>query len=132
MNKRKEMLAFYYLVGIVMLLAVCIRFTFLIWNPLGLWFRWLQIVPIVLYAVYAFMYFKLYSDSVPVITILSTTVVHGVLCYVFTKTVAWRPLLVLVSIDILYIVVASCKASWFPFVIDGEEEDEDTFDDLIE
>lgn len=132
MTKRKEMLTFYYIVGFAIVLALCVRIIFIIFNPLGLWLRWFQIIPCLLYAAYAFMYFKLYMDTVPIISLLTTTLVHGVISYVFTKTVAWKALLVLVCVDVLYIGMCACKAAWFPFVTDKDDEEEDLFDDLIE
>lgn len=122
--KRRWMLLSYYLPGALSILRVLVTLWFLIYNPLMLPLRFIQIVELIVYGVYNFTYFKLYSDGVPVISVLAPNLLHGVIVFIFKKTIPIIPLGFLIAFDSLYLVAKSVKANLYPFDIDGEEEEE--------
>lgn len=123
-TKQKLMLFSYYLPGVFALIRVCVTIWFLVSNPLNLPLRFIQVFAIVVYAVFSFTYFKLYSDGVPVISLIAPSLVHAVVIFAFQRVVVVAPFVVLLLLDIAYLIVKSVKANLFPFDIDGDDEDE--------
>lgn len=123
-SKRKLLLFMYYLPGIVLI----IRIIFTVWtlysNPLGLRFPYAQLIPLGAMMCSCFGHFKLYRDTVPVVTLIVPTLLQGVLIAVFTKTIMIVPFLPVFIPDILYLIVKSVKASLFPFYMEGEDDDD--------
>lgn len=131
LNKRRFLYAIYWLpIGLAML-RVVVTMWFLIQNPLGLPLRFLQVIPMLSILIALFMYRKLFSDGVPVITVIAPTLLHAVLIYVFQKKIVLIPFIVLVLLDGIFLVAKGVKANMFPFDIEGEEE-EDDFSDMEE
>lgn len=126
-TKQRIMLLSYYLPGFFAVVRVAVTFWFLFYNPMGLPLRFIQVIIIGVYATFSFAYFKLYSDGVPVISVIAPTLVHAILIFVFQRTVVIAPFVVLLLLDIAYLVVKSVKANLFPFDIDGMD-DVDEFD----
>ena len=126
-SKQRMMLFSYYLPGIFALIRVGVTVWFLMSNPMGLPLRFLQVIVLVVYGIFTFTYFKLYSDGVPVISIVTPSLVHAVLIFAFKRVVVVAPFVVLLLLDIAYLVVKSVKANLFPFDIEGDDED-DVFD----
>lgn len=130
-TKQRIMLFCYYLPGVVTAIRVAVTLWFLITNPMGLPLRFIQLVVIGAYIAFTFTYFKLYSDGVPVISIVTPSLVHAVIIYVFKREIVIAPFVALLLLDIAYLVTKSVKASLFPFDIDGNDKgDEFDFEDL--
>ena len=126
-SKQRIMLLSYYLPGVFSIIRVGITIWFLVSNPMNLPLRFIQVIIIGVYVVFNFTYFKLYSDGVPVISLIAPTLVHAILIFVFQRVVIIAPFVVLLLLDIAYLVVKSVKANLFPFDIDGMD-DGDEFD----
>lgn len=129
-TKRKLLLSMYYLPGVVLV----IRLVFTAWtfysNPLGLRLPYFQLIPLGVMIGSCFGHFKLYRDSVPVVTLIVPTLLHAVLIFIFMKTVMIIPFLPVFIPDVLYLVVKSIKASMFPFYMEGEDEED--YSDLLD
>lgn len=107
--------------------AVALRAAFTIWvfvaNPQQMFFRYIQLVPLCVLIAYTFMYHKLFDDGVPVITLLVPTILHFLFVLLFKEVVQIVPFIAPLVLDCIYLAVKSVKASSFPFIIEGDEED---------
>lgn len=122
------MLASYYAPGIVAGLRVLITLWFLFWNPYGMELVGLQVIPLIILIVFTFLHFKMYRDSVPVISLLLPTLIQGVLVFVFKRTITLLPFVIVLALDAFYLVCKGLKATFFPFVLDGEDTTDFDFD----
>ena len=123
--KRRIMYACYYAPGVVAAVRVLLTLWFLISDPFGLPLRFFQVILLLAYSVTLFSYFKLYSDGVPVISLIAPTLVHAVVVFVFRRIIAVVPFAILLVLDILFLIIKSVKANMYPFDVDGEEDDSD-------
>lgn len=131
MQKQKWMLGAYYAPGIIGLLRILLTIYYFIKNPLGMPLRYFQLIPCIAIGVALFSYYKLFTDGVPIITVIAPTMVHQVLIYIFSKRFVILPFIPIVLLDIIFLSVKGLKASMFPFDIDGDEDDMDRlFSDL--
>lgn len=128
-SKQKLMLFVYHLPGLFACGRVILTFWFLFANPFNLPLRHMQLIVLVVYAVVCFSYYKLYSDGVPVISLITPTLLHAVIVFVFMRVIAVVPFLVLLVFDAVFLVAKSVKASLYPFDIEGDEDDISLFDD---
>jgi len=78
------------------------------------------------------MYYKLYSDGDPIITVMLPSIIHFVIILILKKQVEIIQFLPLVLLDILFLIVKGVKGSMFPFVFEGEDEIDELslFEDL--
>lgn len=129
LTKRRILKMMFLLPAIVGFIRLGISMWFLIVNPLGMPLRFIQVVPMIALIVALFSYLKLYSDGVPVITVIAPTILHMVIIYIFKKQIVIIPFTVLVLIDALFLILKGVKANLFPFDIDGDDEDDIFFDD---
>lgn len=106
----------------IALFRVLITVVILVWNPQDMPLRYIQLFPLMVVTVYSFLYFKLYNDGDPVITLMVPTILHFVLVWVLEKQIVWIPFLVPVLVDVLYLVVKGIKGSMFPFEFEGDDE----------
>lgn len=114
----------------IALLRVIFTVWMLAYNPQGMTYRYAQLIPVIVLLCYTFMYHKLYSDGVPVISVLAPTMLHFLVVWVFTEHMEWIPFIAPIIMDIIYLFLKSFKASYCPFIIEGEEGDK--LDELIE
>ena len=128
-SKRKKMLFCYYLPVIIALIRFIVTFVYFMWNPLNLSLRYLQVIVLLIYVAHIFMYLKLFDDGVPVISIIAPDLVHWIIIFVFMKEIQLLQIGILFAIDIIFLCTKGLKASYFPFDIDGDDE-EDLFDDI--
>lgn len=126
----KLLYASYYLPGLVGIFRIIITLWFLFFNPYDMQLIAFQIVPAVFLVYHVFAHFRLYRDSVPVISILAPTFTQGLLAIIFQRRLNIIPFLILLVIDAGFLVLKGMKASFFPFVVEGEEEED--LDDLLE
>lgn len=124
LTKKKLMYVTYYAPGVITAVRVFVTLWFLVSNPLGMPLRFLQLIPVGVLLAFCFTYFKLYSDGVPVISLIAPTLVHFVLVYVFERVIVVLPFAVLLLLDILYLIVKSVKANMFPFDFDNDDDPE--------
>lgn len=113
----------YYAPTAVALLRVLFTMWVFISNPQAMSLRFLQLIPFTVIICYTFMYHKLFSDGVPVITLLAPSILHFLFILVFLEVVQFKPFLVPIALDCVYLAIKSIKASSFPFVLEGAEDD---------
>lgn len=123
--------AMFYLPVFVALLRLVVTLIVLIWNPLGMSFRFLQLVPALVIGVSVFCYAKLYMEPVPIISLIVPSILQFLFILVFKRTLELAPFLPLFLLDVVFLVVMALKLSFFPFEIDGDEEPEDEYEDLV-
>ena len=121
-SKQRLMLLVFKSVGFVGVVNMIIRFLIIIINPMSVPLITVQLITVVAYLVHLVTYFKFYKDSVPILTIMVPTLLHGVLSLLFTKTVPWFTLLGFLILDCFYIAIVAYKASYYPFVYDGDDD----------
>lgn len=127
-DKRKLMLLSYYATGMLSLIRVLVTL-WLLFYPVIFPLRYIQFVNIVIYLVFNFMYFKLYIDSVPVISIVLPTLLHITLMVVFNGRIVILPFAILLLLDILFLISRGVKSNLFPFDFDSDaSEDEWLFE----
>ena len=97
-------------------------------NPFGMAFRLLQIIPAAVIVGSLFMYLKLFSDNVPVVSLLVPSIAHFLLIVAFKREVEIVPFLLPLFLDMLFIVGKTFKASAFPFEFEGDEQEDDLLD----
>lgn len=132
-TKRRILWASYIMPGIIAVLRVGFTVWMLVSNPMELKLPYIQIIPMCLMLWSCFAHFKLYSDSVPVISLIAPDMVHFILILVFKREVMILPLLPLVIPDVLYLVAKGVKANFFPFYFEGDSDDEDLdMDDIVD
>lgn len=131
MSKRRKLQIAFYVPGVLMALRVILTLWVLIINPLGMPMRFFQLIPLGAILVSAFTYFKLYRDSVPVISLILPSIIHFIMIYAFKRVLVIWPFGILLPVDIIFLVVKSLKSSMYPFDMDTNEENlEDVFDFL--
>lgn len=123
-SKRRILLGSYYLPGVVVLIRVAFTVWILGWNPMGLRFPFLQLIPLGALLGSCFGHFKLYRDAVPVISLIVPTLVHAIIIFVFLREIMILPFLPVFVPDMLYLVVKAVKANLYPFYLEGEDDDE--------
>lgn len=121
MNKRKKMMIVYHLPGVIGIIRVLLTLYVFIFNGFGMPLRFFQLIPLIALAVALFMYYKMYSDGVPVITLITPTLLHAVVTYIFRRVLVIIPFLSVLVIDIAFIVCKSLKANLYPFDIEGAD-----------
>lgn len=104
---------------------VLVTVVILIWNPQNMSFRFFQVLPMLVVLVYSFMYFKLYNDGDPVITLMLPTIVHFLAILLFKRQLEIIPFIIPVLFDIVYLTVKGVKGSMFPFEFEGDDELDD-------
>ncbi len=129
LSKRKLLLCMFYLPGVVCLLRLIFTLWTFVYNPLGLRLPYLQLIPLGVIGASCFGHFKLYRDSVPIVTLLVPTLLHAIIIFVFMKTLQIVPFLPMFIPDIGYMVLKSIKASMFPYYLEGEDDED--FSDLL-
>lgn len=122
MTKKRFMLFVHYLVGISLLCNLGVTISFVAFDVLSVRFKVLLIISILFYLWNLISYYKLHSDSVPVVTLLLPHLIHIAAEYFILHHVDWKALLLLIALDILFIIIKSYKASAFPFVREIREE----------
>lgn len=128
-SKQKQMLFVYHLPGFFAVLRTVVTLWFFFVNPFNLPLRYIQWFVLVVYAVVCFSYYKLYSDGVPVISVIAPTLIHMVIIFAFMRMLVIIPFLVLGTTDILFLTAKSIKASLYPFDTDDDDDDMSLFDD---
>ncbi len=131
-NKRRLMLLVYWLPIVIGLLRILITFSILLWNPMNMIFRFMQIIPVIIYLVILFMYLKLFMDNDPIVTLIAPSLVHFLIIFGFKRIISIVPFLPLIIIDIAFLIAKGLKAVAFPFVVEGDEDIEDEFELLGE
>lgn len=126
--KRRLLYAVFWAPGVLALVRLAVTVWFFIQNPLGLPLRFFQLIPLIAVLVATFSYFKLYSDGVPVITVIAPTLLHAILIYVFQKRIIIIPFIVLVVIDGLFLGIKGLKSNMYPFDIEGDDDEDDLLD----
>lgn len=129
-RKTSLMLACFRAPKVVAWLRIIATFVVLIWNPFSLRFRYFQLIPFLVLVVNFILYCKLFSDAVPVITLFLPTIMHFAMLAVMYNTMNFVPFIPLFTLDVLYVVAKTVKASFFPFEVEGE--DEENLDDIYE
>lgn len=124
MSKEQVMRVFYYMPGVAALMRIGFTVWFIGWQPIPMPLPYVQVATIVVYLVLQFSYFRLYRDSVPVISVLVPTILHFVLILVFTRRVVLAPFFLLLVLDILFLSARGIKASMYPFYIEEDDEEE--------
>lgn len=123
-TKAKVMKTCYYMPGVFAAFRVAITLWFLISNPMDLPLRFMELIPLTFYIVYSFTYFRLYSDGVPVISIVAPVLLHAALIFAFKRVLVIAPFSVLLLLDVAYLIVKSVKANLYPFDIEGDDDDD--------
>lgn len=106
---------------VVALFRVLITIVILVWNPQEMSLRFMQIIPLLVLVVFSFMYFKLYHDGDPVISLLLPTILHFILILIFKRQVEIIPFIAPLTVDIVYLVVKGIKGTMFPFEFEGDD-----------
>lgn len=127
-SKRKKMLAIWILPGVMAIIRVTVTMVYLIWNPLAMPLRFFQLINIGVYIGTSFSYYKLYRDGVPVISVITPLLLHGILVFLFKRVIAWQSIVPLFVLDVLFLITKGIKSSLFPYDIEGEDDDEEMFD----
>lgn len=110
--------------GIIGSIRIVITLWFMTSNPMKMELVYFQLIPLIVCTATMFTFYKLYSDGVPVISLIVPTLVHGVVIFIFKRAINIAPLLVLLFIDILFLFAKGVKANRFPFSIEGEDEND--------
>ena len=105
---------------------------FLVSNPLGMPLRFIQLVPLIALGVSLFMYYKLYQDGVPVISLIAPSLLHAVIIFVFQKIIVIPPFAVILILDIVYLALRGVKSNSYPFDIDEEQDELDAVMELLD
>ena len=106
-------------IGLIRILLTLVVFAF---NPLGLPLCFMQTFPMLVIMVTLFAYGKLFSDMVPVITLLLPTIVHFAVIVLFMDKIVIAAFLPFILTDVAFLVTKGIKASYFPFAIEGEKD----------
>ena len=126
----KFLKAVFYAPALVALFRVLLTLLVIIWNPMGMPLRLIQLFPLAVLVCSVFAYLKLYSDGDPVISLMVPTIAHILIILAFRKELVIVPFIPTLALDMIYLVLKGIKAAAFPFEIEGEEEDVDEYDDL--
>lgn len=123
-DKRKLMLLSYYSPGVLSLIRVVVTL-WLLFSTMVFPLRYIQFANIIVYLVFNFMYFKLYIDSVPVISIVLPTLLHITLMVVFIRRIVILPFFILLLLDILFLISRGIKGNLFPFDFDSDDSEDE-------
>ena len=102
---------------------VAMTILLIFWNFLHIPLVGMQLLSVCTYCVSIFQY-RMFKNDVPVISIILPLILHWALAGVLNKQVVIVGMIPLMVLDLLYLGVLMLKASKFPFVIDGEEDEE--------
>lgn len=133
MKSRVRLLQTAFYIPVIMgVLRLIITAIILVLNPQNLRLPFFQLIPAAVIVVTLFFYLKMYTDGIPIITLIVPDIVHFLIVLVFTGKVDIIPFVAPVASDILFLVVKGLKASMFPFEIEGKENDLDGFTEFDE
>lgn len=130
MNRAKEMIAVYMLPAITAIFRLIITLMMFVLASDGFTLKYFQVIPLFIIAASCFRQYRLYMDGVPVISLLTPTIVQCILSAAFFKTVPVLQLAFIVLSDLCFLVAKAYKPTQVPFAIEGAEEEPD-FDDII-
>ncbi len=122
MQKKKFMLFLHYLVGISLFCNLSMTVAYIAFNLFSVRFKLFLFISLIFYLWNIMSYYKLHSDSVPVITLLLPHIVHMVFEYFILHDLDWEAITILIILDIIFIIIKSYKASAFPFIKEIREE----------
>lgn len=125
MAKKRILFAGFLAPGVIALIRLVVTLYICIWRPSFLPLHWFQLIPLLAIGVHCFMYFKLFRDGVPVISVLLPTMLHFVIVLFVVHIMAIAPFVLLMAIDILFLIACGIKSSMFPYSIDEDDEDEE-------
>ena len=129
LSKQRRMRFVYFLPATFAVIRILLTVWFLVYNPLGLPLRFIQLILMGVYAGSLFSFYRLYRDGVPVLSLIAPTLVHAILIFIFKKEIVIVPFAVLFVVDIAFLASKGVKANLYPFDIEGDSDDEDFFDD---
>lgn len=133
MKSRVRLLqAAFYIPAAMGVLRLLVTAIILVVNPQGLRLSVIQLIPAGVIAVNLFFYLKMYTDGIPIITLIVPNLVHFLIVLVFTGEIDIIPFIAPVLSDILFLVAKGLKASMFPFEIEGKENDLEGFTEFDE
>ena len=121
-NKKRILLAAYWAPTVVAILRVLLTIYVLVWNPLELSLRFIQVICIIIYGVTIFTYMKLFSDGDPIVLLLFPSIAHFLLIFGFRRVIQVVPFLPLVITDIVFLFLKGMKSTLYPFEVEGDEE----------
>lgn len=124
MSKEQLMRVFYYMPGVAALIRIGFTVWFIGWQPIPMPLPYTQVLTIVIYLILQFTYFRLYRDSVPVISVLVPTILHSLLIFVFLRQVVIAPFVLLVLLDVMFLSSRGIKSSMYPFYIEEDDEEQ--------
>ena len=116
----KRLKAVFYLPVFLGVIRVVFTLVIAFVNPFGMPFRMVQIIPAAIIIGSLFMYLKLFSDNVPVVSLLVPSVAQFLIIFAFSREVVVLPFLPVLFLDLLFIVGKIFKASAFPFEFEGD------------
>ena len=119
--------------GIISAIRILLTMFVLVYNPLDMPLRFIQVVPMFVVMWNLVSYYILYTDSTPVIPLLLPTIIHFVIILVMTKVVILVPFIPFLVVDFVYIIIKYIKSSMFPFEMEGDEDDNllDEFEEAV-
>lgn len=129
-SRVKFLKAVFYAPAFVALLRILLTLFVIIWNPMNMPLRFIQIFPMCVLICSVFVYMKLYSDGDPVISLMVPTIAHILIIFAFQRELVIIPFVPILLLDAIYLVLKGIKASAFPFEVEGEENAVDEYDDL--
>lgn len=133
MKSRVRLLqAAFYIPAVMGVLRLLVTAIILVVNPQDLRLPVIQLIPAGVIAVNLFFYLNMYTDGIPIITLIVPNLVHFLIVLVFTGEIAIIPFVAPVLSDILFLVAKGLKASMFPFEIEGKENDLEGFTEFDE
>lgn len=130
MNRAKEMIAVYMLPAVAAIFRLIITLMMFALASDGFTLKYFQVIPLLVIAASCFRQYRLYRDGVPVISLLTPTIVQCILSAAFFKMVPVLQLVFIVLSDLCFLVAKAYKPTQVPFAIEGAEEEPD-FDDII-
>ena len=86
-------------------------------------FRYVQLIPLIFVCISLFSYAKLYHDSTPIFTVLLPTILQFAFVWVLNKRLEFVPFIPVFVVDIMLLTARGIKESYFPFEIEGEDDD---------
>lgn len=123
LTREKKLYLVFFLPGLLGLIRVLSTVWYLVKNPLGMPIGFIQLVPMGAVIVVLFAYFKLYSDGIPIISLIAPSILHFILILVFYKKVVIMPFIPLLIIDVIFLAAKGIKAEMFPFDIESDEDE---------
>lgn len=130
MNRARDMLAVYLLPAVAAVFRLIITLLMFFLASDGFTLKYFQIIPLFVIAASCFRQYRLYHDGVPVISLLTPTIIQCILSAAFFKTVPLLQLVFIVLSDLCFLVTKAYKPTQVPFAIEGAEEEPD-FNDIV-